>query len=117
MADIQRDRSADSLRANTESLLLFLIGELGQTYGYRLIKEARERSGGFLRFKEGTVYPALRKLENEGFIHGEWQLLDKWQRRRLYTITDKGKEAIGARLALWKQFVDAVDMVLRPAKS
>jgi len=117
MTSIQRDRCSDSLRANTESLLLFLIGEMGQSYGYRLIKESQRRSGGFFHFKEGTVYPALRKLENAGLVHGEWQLLDNWQRRRLYTITDKGREAIGARLALWKQFVNAVESVLRPAKT
>ena len=68
MADTARGYDSDLLRGNTDSLLLYLINEQGQTYGYRLIKEIGQRSGGYFQFKEGTVYPALRKLENEGLI-------------------------------------------------
>src|SRR5208337_5358246 len=57
MDDAPRTYDSDLLRGNTDSLLLFLINERGQTYGYRLIKEIEERSQGYFRFKEGTVYP------------------------------------------------------------
>jgi DNA-binding PadR family transcriptional regulator len=66
---------SDLLRGNTDSLLLFLIDEHGQTYGYQLIKEIERRSRGYFHFREGTVYPALRKLENDGLILGAWKKL------------------------------------------
>ncbi|MBI2958396.1 MAG: helix-turn-helix transcriptional regulator [Chloroflexi bacterium] len=111
------DYPPDLLRGNTENLLLSLIDELPQTYGYQLIKEILSRSRGFLRFKEGTVYPALRKLENEGLIHGEWLTLANGQRRRAYRITPRGREALHKRVAMWKGFTDAINLVLRPARA
>jgi PadR family transcriptional regulator PadR len=110
------DYPPDLLRGNTENLLLFLINELDTSYGYLLIKEIRARSQGFLRFREGTVYPALRKLENEGLIHGEWQNLNVGQKRRIYGITEKGREALHRRIAVWQGFTDAVNLVMRAGR-
>ena len=93
MAETPRGYDSDLLRGNTDSLLLFLINEHGQTYGYRLIKEIEERSRGYFRFKEGTVYPALRKLESDGLVRGEWKKLPNGQERRYYAITDRGPGA------------------------
>ncbi len=107
----------DLLRGNTDTLLLFLINEEGHAYGYRLIKEIGKRSQGFFRFKEGTVYPALRKLENEGLIQGEWQKLPNGQERRYYQITEKGKEALINRVAMWQNFTTAISLIFKPAKA
>lgn len=107
----------DLLRGNTEALLLFLVNELEHTYGYQLIKEIGRRSQGFFHFKEGTVYPALRKLENEGLLQGEWQQMPNGQERRYYHITGKGKEVLSEKLNMWQSFSDAVNLVLKPAKS
>jgi len=104
----------DLLRGNTESMLLFLINEHHYTYGYRLIKEIEERSQGFFRFKEGTVYPALRKLENDGLIQGEWQQLPNGQERRYYRITEKGKEVLKERITMWQNFTSAMNLVFKP---
>lgn len=114
MADSRSDYGPDLLRGNTESLLLFLINERGHTYGYRLIKEIAERSRGFFQFKEGTVYPILRKLENEGLIQGEWLKLPSGQERRYYRITKKGTEALSKKLATWQRFAAAMDLIFRP---
>jgi len=107
----------DLLRGNTESLLLFEINEQGNTYGYRLIKEIEKKSQGFFHFKEGTVYPALRKLENEGLIKGEWQELPSGQKRRYYQITEAGKEVLRKKIAAWQGFTDAVNLILKPSKA
>jgi len=111
------DYPPDLLRGNTDSLLLFLIDEQGYTYGYRLIKEIEKRSQGFFQFKEGTVYPALRKLENEGLIQSEWQELPNRQRRRCYRITQKGKEALRKKIASWQGFTTAVNLIFKPTKA
>lgn len=116
MSDTPRSYDSDLLRGNTDSLLLFLINEAGQTYGYRLIKEIEERSHGYFRFKEGTVYPALRKLENEGLVRGEWKKLPNGQERRYYAITDQGRELLQQKLAMWRSFSSAMALVIKPAE-
>jgi PadR family transcriptional regulator PadR len=115
MADSSRGYDSDLLRGNTDSLLLFLINEQGQTYGYKLIKEIGQRSGGYFQFKEGTVYPALRKLENEGLIHGEWKRLPNGQERRYYAMTDRGRELLRDKLEMWQSFASAMALVMKPS--
>jgi DNA-binding PadR family transcriptional regulator len=104
----------DLLRGNTDILLLSMIDELGASYGYQLIKHIENRSNGFFRFREGTIYPALRKLENEGFTIGEWQTLPNGLRRRYYHLTEKGVKLLRAKKSTWRDFTAAVDLVLKP---
>jgi DNA-binding PadR family transcriptional regulator len=106
---------SDLLRGNTDSMLLFLIQEHGESYGYRLIRDIQDRSGGFFRFKEGTVYPALRKLENEGLIQGAWKRLDSGQERRYYHITARGRESLRRKLAMWQKFNTAMGLIFSPS--
>jgi PadR family transcriptional regulator PadR len=101
------------LRGNTDSLLLFLIAESRHIHGYHLIKEIERRSQGYFQFREGTVYPALHKLEEEGLIKGEWQAQPGRQQRRYYDITPKGREALSTRLRSWRQFTAAMDLILQ----
>jgi PadR family transcriptional regulator PadR len=116
MAEGSREYNPDLLRGNTDSLLLFLINERGQTYGYRLIKEIAERSKGYFRFKEGTVYPALRKLENDGLIQGEWKKLPNGQERRYYSMTEAGRELLRQKLVMWQSFASAMALVMKPTE-
>ena len=111
----QPDYLPDLLRGNTEALLLFLVNEMDYTYGYQLIKEIGRRSEGILRFKEGTIYPALRKLENEGLLRGQWQQTSNGQERRYYRITAKGKTVLETKLAAWESFSNAINLVFRTA--
>jgi PadR family transcriptional regulator PadR len=106
---------SDLLRGNTDVLLLFLISELDMAYGYRLIKEIEKRSQGFFQFKEGTVYPALHKLENEGLVKAQWTSFSSGLERRYYTITEKGKAVLQNRLTMWQNFANAMDLVFKPA--
>ncbi len=109
--------NADLIRGNTDSLLLFLINERGHSYGYELIKEVQRRSGGYFRFREGTVYPALRRLEAGELLSGEWQRTPTGQERRYYTITPKGRTLLRRKLAMWDSFASAMQLVLKPAGS
>jgi PadR family transcriptional regulator PadR len=104
------------LRGNTDSMLLFLIEQQGPSYGYGLIKEVESRSRGYFRFREGTVYPALRKLENDGLVRGELKRLANGQERRYYSITAKGRKLLARKLAVWSTFTSAMGLVLKPAR-
>ena len=106
--------NADLLRGNTDVLLLFLIEEQGKTYGYHLIKEIERKSDGFFHFKEGTVYPALHKLEKDGLLEAEWEILSNGLERRYYKITGKGREALGKRITMWQNFANAMELVFNP---
>lgn len=108
--------SSDLLRGNTDLLLLCLIGELGSAYGYQLIKEMEKRSGGFFLFKEGTIYPMLRKLESDGLLRGEWRVMPKGPERRYYQMTDKGYEVLHYRKAVWQNFASAINLIFNPGK-
>ena len=115
MRGIETGYMPDLLRGNTDILLLFLVDQLESTYGYNLIKEVKKRSQGFLQFKEGTVYPTLRKLENDGLLRGEWRQMPNGQQRRYYRITGKGKEILARKMAVWQDFTTAITLVLKPA--
>ena len=115
MRAIESGYLPDLLRGNTEAILLYLISELNDTYGYRLIREIEERSQGFLQFKEGTVYPALRKLEGDGLIQGSWRETTSGQQRRYYRITEKGKETLAKKMVMWRNFTTAVNSIFKPA--
>ena len=110
-APLEYDR--ELLRGNTDSLLLYLISESGRIHGYRLIKEIQRRSEGFFKFREGTVYPALHKLESDGLIQGHWQVQPNGQQRRYYSITDRGKQVLLDRISMWFKFSNAMNLILK----
>jgi PadR family transcriptional regulator PadR len=91
------------LKGSTDSLLLCLINSQAM-YGYQIIKELEKKSNGYFQFKEGTLYPALHRMEKAGLVRGKWQKLPGGQERRYYYITEKGQEALNTRLATWRGF-------------
>jgi PadR family transcriptional regulator PadR len=101
------------LKGNTDSLLLCLISRQ-PTYGYQIVKELEKRSNGYFQFKEGTLYPALHRLERDKLIEGKWQTLYNGQQRRYYYITAKGQHVLATRLATWQDFSTAVSAVIKP---
>jgi len=101
------------LKGNTDCLLLSLINNQ-PTYGYQIVKELQKRSNGYFQFREGTLYPALHRLEKEKLIKGEWQVLPSGQGRRYYYITKKGQQVLARRLAAWRGFSTAVRSILQP---
>ena len=98
------------LKGSTETLLLSLLTKESM-YGYQLVKEMDARSGGYFRFKEGTLYPALHRLERDGVIEGSWQMSANGQDRRYYHITPRGQARLAAMLEEWHLFTAAVNQV------
>ena len=104
------DYIGELLRGNTDSLLLALL-ENSPTYGYRLIKEIEKRTDGNLHFKDGTIYPALHRLEQEDLIIGEWVTANGME-RRYYSLTEKGQHILVQRREQWRQFSSAVNRII-----
>ncbi len=101
------------MRSSTDSLLLYLISQQPM-YGYQIIKELERRSQGYFKFKEGTLYPALHRLEKAGLTLGRWQMLPGGRQRRYYHITDKGRSTLAEKRNQWQDFLAAMNLVLHP---
>ena len=106
----------DLLKGSSNSLLLSLLD--GKTmYGYQIVKELEARSQGYFKFKEGTLYPALHRLEKSGLISSKWELLANGRQRRNYNITAKGRATLAQEKTQWLDFFNAVSLVLQPKQT
>lgn len=102
------------LKGSLELMLLALLSR-EPLYGYRIVREVQARSAAVLNLREGSLYPALHRLEQTGLIEGYWQPRDDGADRRYYRITATGTAALAERAAEWRRFVTAVDGVIAPA--
>lgn len=103
----------DLLKGSSSSLLLCLL-EQQPMYGYQIVKELEARSQGYFKFKEGTLYPALHRLEKSGLITGKWQMLPNGRQRRYYYITAKGHAKLALEKTQWQDFLKAVKLIMQP---
>ncbi|MFC3834692.1 MULTISPECIES: PadR family transcriptional regulator [Deinococcus] len=98
----------DLLRGNLDLILLTIL-EHQPLYGFAIIQAAKERTGGYFDFKEGSLYPALHRLEGEGLLGA---LIGEPGRngkpRKYYAITDRGREALSAKRQEFAAFTGAV---------
>ena len=101
------------LKGSSNSLLLCLL-EQQTMYGYQIVKELETRSRGYFKFKEGTLYPALHRLEKSGLIAGNWQQIPNGRQRRYYQLTAKGKAKLAQERIQWEGFLTAVKTILQP---
>jgi len=85
------------------------------SHGYRIAQQIKERSRGVLDFKEGTLYPALHKLENEGLVESS-EAIEKGRPRRYYRITKSGRGILAKDRAEWRKLSGAVSLILGEAK-
>ncbi|MBN9501534.1 MAG: hypothetical protein BGO01_04535 [Armatimonadetes bacterium 55-13] len=97
------------LKGNTGVLILSILKE-GPSHGYAIFFEIARRTNNVLQFKQGTVYPLLHALEDEGLIQSEWQEMapGNRRRRRVYSITDAGLTELNERLDAWRLFSQAM---------
>jgi PadR family transcriptional regulator, regulatory protein PadR len=99
------------VKGSTSLLLLQLLNEKDM-YGYELVKEMEKRSENNLQVKEGTLYPALHKLEKQDYIEFYWQEQPKGPARKYYKITDEGKEILKERTKEWNRFVSMMNKMI-----
>src|SRR5512143_1218537 len=97
----------EALKGHLDLLLLAILAE-GPAHGYAVIESLRSRSGGIFDLPEGTIYPALHRLERQGLLRSCWSE-DSARRKRVYQLTRSGQQALAKRQEEWKQFSRAVD--------
>jgi len=109
-----KDIRGDLLRGHLETLVLSALAR-GEAHGLEVLRRLEEAGCGALRLREGTLYPALYRLENLGLVVAAWEGETKGRRgarRRIYHLTPKGRRALDRGRQEWKQFVRTVDGIL-----
>jgi transcriptional regulator len=106
--------SGETLKGHLDMLLLAVLAS-GPAHGYAIIEELRRRSGGTFDLAEGTVYPALHRLEREGLLASDWSA-ETGRRRRVYALTERGRKSYRALQQDWRGFSEGVESVLREAQ-
>jgi PadR family transcriptional regulator, regulatory protein PadR len=104
----------DFVRGCTSLLILSLLHKEGSLYGYQITKLIKERTENVLDYKEGTLYPALYKLEQELFIKSEYAEVNG-RKRRYYLITEKGIKQLEVKEKEWYTVIKLVNGVIRYA--
>ena len=99
------------LKGHLDAIVLAAL-ESGPAHGYAIIEAIKNRSTSTFDLPEGTVYPALHRLEQAGLLKSTWTTADSGRRRRVYTLTRTGTRTLADRRAVWKQFSDAIGGLL-----
>lgn len=104
------DRFLQQMKKGVLEMLVLETVCGGQTYGYALLGKLKERSGGLFALKEGTLYPILYRLEDEGFVTAGWSAGEgRAAPKKLYTATEAGRAEALRRRKLWGEFSRIVD--------
>ena len=105
----------DSLQGSLDLLVLKILSRRSRLHGYAIMTAIQGMSGDVLRAEEGSLYPALHRMEEAGWIRAEWVTKDTGRRARLYELTAAGKKQLTAEEWRWQAVTLAVSRVLRMA--
>jgi PadR family transcriptional regulator PadR len=105
----------EMLKGHLDLIVLAALSA-GPAHGYAIIAEIRRKSGEAFDLPEGTIYPALHRLEQAGLLAGRWVMAESGRRRRVYALTRRGERALAERRAVWQRFSDAIGGLLAGAR-
>ena len=103
----------DTLQGSLDLLALKVLSRRAPLHGYAIISAVKEISGEVLRVEEGSLYPALHRMEEAGLIHARWITKNTGRRARIYELTARGRKQLASEEARWTAVTDAVQRVLR----
>jgi transcriptional regulator len=105
----------DALQGSLDLLVLKLLSRRPRLHGYAIMAAIEATSGEVLRAEEGSLYPALYRMEEAGWIRAEWIKKDTGRRARVYELTSAGKKQLDAEESRWQAVSVAINRVLREA--
>lgn len=103
----------DSLQGTMDLLVLKILSRRPRLHGYAIMSAIGEISNDVLRAEEGSLYPALHRMEQAGWIRAEWVKKDTGRRARVYEVTAEGKKQLAAEETRWEMVTSAVNRILR----
>jgi PadR family transcriptional regulator, regulatory protein PadR len=105
----------EMLKGHLDMIVLAALAA-GPAHGYAVIEEIRRKSRQAFDLPEGTIYPALHRLEQAGLLSSRWVTAESGRRRRVYSLTRRGNRALVERRAVWQEFSQAIGGLLAGAK-
>jgi transcriptional regulator len=105
----------EMLKGHLDMIVLAALAA-GPAHGYAVIEGIRRRSGSAFDLPEGTIYPALHRLEQAGLLASRWVTAESGRRRRVYALTRRGERALAERRAVWQQFSQAIGNLLAASR-
>ncbi len=106
---------SDTLQGSLDLLVLKILSRRAPLHGYAIMTAVEEISGEVLRVEEGSLYPALHRMEETGFIRATWITKDNGRRARVYELTARGRKQLASEETRWTAVMGAVQRVLRLA--
>ena len=106
---------SDSLQGSLDLLVLKILSRRPRLHGYAIMTSIQDMSGEVLRVEEGSLYPALHRMEETGWIRAAWITKETGRRARIYELTVAGKKQLAAEESRWQAVTSAVSRVLRMA--
>jgi transcriptional regulator len=108
---VRHPPESDALRGSIDLLVLKALS-LAPMHGWGIGLRIQQISRGRLEVNQGSLYPALQRLEHRGDIESAWQSTENNRRARYYTITRQGRKALGEEVDKWKRFADTIALIL-----
>ena len=105
-------RPSDLVQGTLDLLLLKIVA-LGPLHGWAIAQRLKQVSGDVLQVSEGSLYPALHKLEQEGWLTAKWQVSDTGRRARFYALSRAGRRALDREMADWDRLSGAITRVVK----
>ena len=93
-------------------MVLKTLDSLGPLHGYGIARRIEQVSQGALALNQGTIHPALLRLEQKGWVSSKWGASENNRRARYYSITRQGRRALGLEVDKWKRFAETIELVL-----
>ncbi len=111
---MNEDRS-EFLKGTLDMLILKVVA-LGPIHGYAIAQRIRQISKEFFQLQQGSLYPALHRLEERGWLKADWKDTETGREAKFYSLTAKGRKRLEAEMQSWEKLTDAVALILRTAE-
>lgn len=110
----QREESSGNteLLQGTLDMLILKVAALEPIHGYAMVQRLQQLSKEALQIRQGSLYPALYRLENRGWLQSEWKVAESGRDAKYYSLTKTGRKQLGAEKAGWKRLCQAISLVL-----
>ena len=110
------DQEKPALLKGTLDMLILKVVALGPIHGYSISQRIQQISKDFFQVQQGSLYPALHRLEDRGGLHAEWKATETGREAKFYELTKKGRKQLDAEMQNWQKMSDAVALILRTAE-
>ena len=107
----------DVLQGTLALMVLTTLDAMGPLHGYGIARRIEQMSGNEIQMNQGTLYPALVKLEQQGWIRGKWGVSDNNRKAKFYAITPAGRRQLAAEAERWSRVASIVERFLKPEGS